>query len=217
MAPYHTVKQGECLTSIAKLYGFSNYRTIYAHPQNADFRKKRPNPNVIYPGDEIFIPERQTNERDCDSEKRHRFQAKMPKAWLRIIAKLEQSQPLSNKKYELQVGSVTHQGKTNQDGLLIVEVPPDAGEGTLTIWKDDNNPSSLITWQLKIGCLDPVEEISGIQGRLRNLGFDCGPVDGILGPRTREAVELFQESQGLKVDGIPGPETQAKLKEIHGC
>jgi hypothetical protein len=34
----------------------SNWRTIYDHPSNADFKRKRPNPNLIFPGDRIFIP-----------------------------------------------------------------------------------------------------------------------------------------------------------------
>ena len=54
----HTVIRGDCLSSIAKQYGFSDYKTIYDHPQNQAFKQKRPNPNLIMAGDEIFIPER---------------------------------------------------------------------------------------------------------------------------------------------------------------
>jgi N-acetylmuramoyl-L-alanine amidase len=70
---------------------------------------------------------------------------------------------------------------------------------------------------LQIGHLDPVEETTGIQGRLNNLGFDCGEVDGIIGPQTEAAVRAFQDEHSLEADGIPGPKTQAKLKEVHGC
>jgi peptidoglycan hydrolase-like protein with peptidoglycan-binding domain len=31
------------------------------------------------------------------------------------------------------------------------------------------------------------------------------------------AVKEFQKKHNLTVDGIPGPITQAKLEEIHGC
>lgn len=54
--PEHTVKAGECLSSIAASYGFRDYRTICDHPSNAAFRAKRPNPNLIYPGDVVMIP-----------------------------------------------------------------------------------------------------------------------------------------------------------------
>lgn len=40
-----------------------------------------------------------------------------------------------------------------------------------------------------------------VQLRLRALGFDAGPADGIAGPRTRAAIEAFQSARGLSVDG----------------
>ena len=40
-----------------------------------------------------------------------------------------------------------------------------------------------------------------VQLRLRALGFDPGPVDGIAGPRTRAAVASFQTAESLTVDG----------------
>lgn len=52
----HIVKQGEYLSLIAQKYGIPNWQTLYNHPNNAEFRKNRPNPNLIYPGDKLFIP-----------------------------------------------------------------------------------------------------------------------------------------------------------------
>jgi N-acetylmuramoyl-L-alanine amidase len=50
MPKVHVVKQGECLSSIAHVYGFSSYRAIYEPPDNAAFRSKRADPAVILPG-----------------------------------------------------------------------------------------------------------------------------------------------------------------------
>jgi N-acetylmuramoyl-L-alanine amidase len=47
MAVNHTVKQRECLSGIAKKYDFRDFRIIFNHPKNAEFKRKRPNPNVI--------------------------------------------------------------------------------------------------------------------------------------------------------------------------
>lgn len=44
MSHVHVVKQGECLTRIAARYGFGDYRVIYDHPANTEFKRKRPNP-----------------------------------------------------------------------------------------------------------------------------------------------------------------------------
>ena len=40
-----------------------------------------------------------------------------------------------------------------------------------------------------------------VQARLGALGYDAGPVDGIAGARTHGAIEAFQSSQGLTIDG----------------
>lgn len=55
--PIYIVKPGDCLTKIAADNGFDDGKIIYDHPGNAQFRKKRPNPDVIQAGDELFIPE----------------------------------------------------------------------------------------------------------------------------------------------------------------
>jgi localization factor PodJL len=40
-----------------------------------------------------------------------------------------------------------------------------------------------------------------VQSRLRSLGFDAGPLDGIAGAKTRAAIRAFQKSERLNVDG----------------
>jgi|GEM_PF-2409636 len=48
-------------------------------------------------------------------------------------------------------------------------------------------------------------DIRRIQELLREQGFDPGPIDGIVGPRTRAAVEAFEEAQRLPVTGDVTP------------
>ncbi|MEO2013513.1 MAG: LysM peptidoglycan-binding domain-containing protein [Fuerstiella sp.] len=59
----HTVKPGETLSLIARKHGWKNWQELYNHPDNAPFRKKRPDPNRIEPGDKITIPGGSTNKR----------------------------------------------------------------------------------------------------------------------------------------------------------
>ena len=54
--PY-TIKSGDTLSAIAKRNGFASWQEIYFHPDNAAFRKKRPNPDRIFPGDVLMIPD----------------------------------------------------------------------------------------------------------------------------------------------------------------
>ena len=50
--------------------------------------------------------------------------------------------------------------------------------------------------------------VRAAQSRLRDRGFDPGPVDGIYGKDTRDAVKAFQRSLGvLKADGVIGVRT----------
>jgi len=53
--------------------------------------------------------------------------------------------------------------------------------------------------------------IEEIQRRLKTLGYAAGPVDGIAGRLTRRAIVSFQTDNGLRADGIAGPETIAAL------
>lgn len=48
---------------------------------------------------------------------------------------------------------------------------------------------------------------------LQLVGEDPGPVDGIVGRRTESAIRSFQKNQGLRVDGIWGPFTQAAMEK----
>ena len=51
------------------------------------------------------------------------------------------------------------------------------------------------------------DDVAALQSRLTEMGFDCGRVDGIYGPRTELAVKDFQKSVGATVDGKCGPAT----------
>ncbi len=49
------------------------------------------------------------------------------------------------------------------------------------------------------------------QALVKQAGYDPGAIDGSDGPKTQGAVKGFQESQGLKADGIAGPKTREAL------
>ncbi len=53
-----------------------------------------------------------------------------------------------------------------------------------------------------------------VQRLLHANGFDCGPIDGICGFRTREAIQQYQTAYRLFADGICGPVTWNYLLRI---
>jgi N-acetylmuramoyl-L-alanine amidase len=58
------------------------------------------------------------------------------------------------------------------------------------------------------------DDVAELQARLARLGFDCGRVDGILGPLTARAVSEFQTNYGLPADGICGHDTVRALQRV---
>lgn len=54
-------------------------------------------------------------------------------------------------------------------------------------------------------------QIKTVQIKLKQWGYYTGAVDGIFGPKTKEAVKYFQRKNGLTVDGIVGKNTAAAM------
>jgi len=71
--------------------------------------------------------------------------------------------------------------------------------------------------QYTVAYLDPINTMSGVIGRLNNLGFDAGPPEAFMGEYTRQAVREFQYVEGLPANGEIDAATLGRLLERHGC
>ncbi len=60
------------------------------------------------------------------------------------------------------------------------------------------------------------DDVADLQSRLARLGFDCGRVDGIFGPRTSRALVDFQSNCGVTGDGVCGAETIRVIVRVSG-
>ena len=58
------------------------------------------------------------------------------------------------------------------------------------------------------------DDVSNLQDRLIQMGFNCGKVDGIYGANTERAVKEFQKSVGIAADGKCGPATLISLMRL---
>lgn len=58
------------------------------------------------------------------------------------------------------------------------------------------------------------DDVAELQRLLSRLGFDCGRIDGIFGPKSNRAVRDFQLNAGLEVDGVCHDHTVAILRRL---
>jgi len=58
------------------------------------------------------------------------------------------------------------------------------------------------------------DDVSNLQDRLIQMGFNCGKVDGVFGANTERAVKEFQKSVGITTDGKCGPATLISLMRL---
>jgi peptidoglycan hydrolase-like protein with peptidoglycan-binding domain len=54
-------------------------------------------------------------------------------------------------------------------------------------------------------------DVRSAQQALKGKGFDPGPIDGVMGPRTEAALKEFQQKENLTVTGSLDAETNARL------
>jgi N-acetylmuramoyl-L-alanine amidase len=173
---------------------------------------------VLYPGDELYIPDKALRSESAATGQRHTFL--LSNAQARLVIKVAEytANPLEGWPYTLKIGGAETKANVPSSGVIEHAIPIGLREADLKVhFNGDSASASSYHWQLRIGELDPVDTVSGLQARLNNLGFYAGSPASEINPTIRTAVRQFQRAYGLLVDEIPGPKTQAKLVEIYGC
>ena len=207
----HVVDQGERIPSIAEVTGHL-WETIWKHPANEALKDARKDPNILLPGDKLTVPATCVKYEPGETETRHRFRLNGDPAVLRIRL-LDDDEPIPNAAYVLTVDrEYEYSGDTDSTGLLCETIPVGARRGVLEV----HTNAGQRVYELDLGYLDPVTEVTGVQQRLHNLGFSPGPIDGIYGPLTTAAMQRFQEARGMAETGKPDSFTIERLREDHG-
>ncbi|HHW56183.1 MAG TPA: LysM peptidoglycan-binding domain-containing protein [Clostridia bacterium] len=177
---YYTVQPGDTLYSIAQKFNVPHESIIYTN--------NIPYPYTIYPGQRLFIPGAKTP---------------IPPSPITPYPPTQKPCPTY---YTVQPGD-TLWSIAQKFGITIDELikanylvyPNMIYPGqTLIIPCPSSPPIEYPT--LKIGDRGPF--VVNLQARLKSLGFDPGPIDGVFGPKTEAAVKAYQQSRGLPVSGI---------------
>jgi N-acetylmuramoyl-L-alanine amidase len=202
MPTRHEVQQGDCLSSIAAQYGLS-WEKIWNDGQNADLKTRRVDPNVLFPGDVVMVPDQVVKEQACATDQHHVFKTTRKPTHVKIRLTLD-DQPRTSLPYELQVAGQTITGATDGGGYLEADIPADVHAGVLIL--GDQEPRER--YELSFGALDPVDTDDGVKKRLRSLGFDDTDL--------ASAVRGFQVAQRLQPTGTVDDALRQKLKAMFG-
>lgn len=207
--PQYTAQQGDCVLSIAEDNGFF-WETVWNHPQNAALKAERKDPAVLLPGDAVFVPDKRPKEVSGATNQVHKFRVKNSPAKLKIRFLDDSDNPRANLKYTLTIDGKETTGMTDGEGSVNISIPPSADVGKLVFEDVDEE------YDLALGSLDPVEEISGIQARLKGLGHYIGSATGELDDDTKAAIAEYQQAIGAEPTGEPTDELKNKLKGAFG-
>ena len=183
----HTVKQGDCISSIADENGFF-WETIWNDPGNKDLKELRKDPNILFPNDNVVVPDKKIKEVSEPTNEVHKYKLKNSPARLKLRI-LKEGKPRGGEPFILFVdGKEKSRGTIPSDGNINITIPPNAKNGELTVGK---SPDEEI-FKLNLGYLDPIDTLSGVKARLLSLGFDCGSTNNEMGEETIDAIADFQ-------------------------
>jgi Putative peptidoglycan binding domain len=184
-------------------------------------KQKRENPHVLLPGDKVFVPNKTAKEYSRPADNQHTFEVLTKPLFLKMELRREYDDPIANTPCDLVVDSDTFSLTSDGKGKLQQKISKKAHSASLRIKDRLQLHDSEIPFErlltIRIGDLNPADQPSGQVARLANLGYYRGSIDKVDPDEFKSAVEEFQCENGLTVDGKVGPQTQAKLKTVHGC
>lgn len=202
-----TVRKGDGITRIAFKYGHFP-ETIWNDPANAELKQGRSHMDVLLAGDKVVVPDLRMNSIAGATDMRHRFKRKGVPAKFRLQLFVGE-EPRANEHYRIDIDGKLKEGTTDGEGVLEEIVSPGALKALLIIGEEEAR------YELTFGHLDPPTELSGLQNRLANLGYDVGSADGVMGKRCKAALEEFQQVAGLEVTGEADQATVDELVRVH--
>lgn len=213
----HSAIQGECIARLAHRFGFFP-ATIWGHERNLDLADKRRDQNVLYRGDEIYIPEKQSKRIDGVVGQRYVLKRKGIPEVLRLRF-LRNGRPRVDEPYQLALTSsdgtahVDRCGVIDHDGYILEFVSP-----AITLAKVTLGQGTLAeVHRFRVSHLNPIDTISGVKGRLQSLGYYTGTIDELTDDALRSAVAAFQADNRVTPDGeVTEKAFVSALKRVYG-
>lgn len=186
----YIIQQGDCVLSVSAATG-RYWRSVWNHPDNEDLKSKRKNPGVLLPGDVLVLPELEKREESAPTEQKHKYRVKGRLVELRVRV-WNIDGPRKNEAFHVEIEGKVLKGesaKTDDDGLAICRVPAQTTFAVLVVGKDKDR------YELHVGRMDPIDEVTGVHGRLENMGYETGGVETAFDDQSRIASAEFMEDE----------------------
>jgi localization factor PodJL len=91
---------------------------------------------------------------------------------------------------------------TELEGWTGTKIDLAANYAPIGTWSADFDPGEPIS---------NIEVVTKVQEALAMLGYDIGTPDGLIGPKTREAIRAFEQATGMSESGLVNPRLLAVL------
>lgn len=207
----HVVRQGDHLERIAWEGGVSA-RSVQELEENAHLRERR-DPNVLEPGDVVYLPDRRPPELTVTKSTTNKFVARLPRSRIEMTLR-GPSGALSGAAFTVEgVPGPPIEGTTDGEGVARFDLPIHAEHAEVVV------AEHCLRFRVRVGHLDPPETESGVFARLHQMGYLAGgpPGEDIRSAAALErAVRAFQTDRGIEATGELDQETRDALVERHG-
>jgi Putative peptidoglycan binding domain len=209
MQPY-VVRDGDYLTKLAVARG-ATVDAVWNDPANARLKALRNNPDLLQPGDVLYLPAEKRKWISVANGENAIIQANVPTVAIRLVLHQEGDDGknlLAGMKYRIEGLPIAAEGTLNDEGLISIDVPVLIPLVFIVI------DEAGLRYPVRVGAMDPVEESSGLRKRLIHLGYFH---DGLGGDQNvTSALKAFQAAQGIEVTGTPDEATRKALLDAHG-
>ena len=233
MAALYQIQSGDHLAAIASKFGFNDFRTIWDHPKNAALKSKRKFPGVLFPGDSLFVPDKQDRQEARGTTKTHSFVIKQRIISLNLALETVDQLPVDSAPARLLQGSNKIAKTTDGSGKVQFDLT-DNGE-TPTLVTDSEKVTGkrwripLVIAELFDLTAEPFEaeirkaalQKQAWRDRLNNLGYFAGYEDKDE-EHFRWAIEEFQcdhvyRNDPNKINGKCDGATRDAMQKVYGC
>jgi N-acetylmuramoyl-L-alanine amidase len=218
----HVVRSGEHLTGIASQFG-TTVAVIWDDPANASLRRRRPNPEILAPGDVVYIPQTERKWLPVQIGTENRFVGTPLRVTVKVVLLGQDRKPLANRFLTAVPPSDTPL-MTDGSGLLVCSV--DVALKILEVTVDGAN----VRFQIRVGHLDPIDTDTGLASRLRHLGHGgdeeehvmardwlSGSAAELRAHALARSVASFQRTNGQPGDGQVDDALRRAVHDAHGC